>query len=119
MYLAINGVEPPVYPAEMQVTIMDLDNGETTTRTADGTLSRDRIAVKRQIQMSWNALKWEDLSAIMQAMEAPFFEFTYPDSMSGQQETRVFYVGNREAPIAFSRNGVTWWKGLQLTLTEQ
>jgi hypothetical protein len=119
VYLAINGVELPVYPAEFQVTIMDLDNAETTTRTADGTLSRDRIAVKRQIQMSWNALRWEDLSAILQMMEAPFFDVTYPDSMSGKIETRVFYVGNRESPIAFTRNGVTWWKGLQLTITER
>lgn len=119
MQLKINGVEIAVCPIEFNPTIMDLDNAETTVRTADGMLSRDRIAVKRQIEMSWNALKWEDASAILQAMEAPFFDFTYPDPMTGRIETKIFYVGNRQMPYAIKRNGVTWWKGLQLTLTEQ
>lgn len=119
MLMQIDGVELPVYPSSFNVTVMDLDDAETTTRTADGTLSRDRIAVKRQIEMSWPALRWEDLSAILQMMENEFFEFTYPDPMTGSQETKVFYAGNRPAPIAINKNGVLWWQGLQVTLTEQ
>jgi len=117
--ILIDGKKLPVSPAEMTVTVMDLDNAETTTRTADGTLSRDRIAVKRQIRLGWNALRWEDLSAILKMMQAPFFEVTYPDTVSGDIETRIFYVDNREAPFGFTRNGVTWWRGLQFTLTER
>lgn len=119
MYLAINGVEIAVYPFEFAAKLMDLDDGETTTRTADGTLSRDRIAVKRQIDMSWNALQWSQVSAVLTAMQDEFFQFTYPDPMTGQQETKTFYVGDRTAPVALTKNGVTWWQGLQLTLTEQ
>lgn len=119
MLLKINGVEIASYPSKLVVTILDLDDADSTSRTADGTLTRDRIAVKRQVQMSWPALKWDDLSAIMQAMADEFFEFYYPDSMSGQYETRTMYVGNRESPIAIERNGVMWWAGLELTLTEQ
>ena len=98
---------------------MDLDDAETTTRTADGTLSRDRIATKRQIEMSWPALPWEKLSAVLTAMQDEFFVFYYPDPMAGQYETKTMYVGNRQSPIAIERNGVIWWSGLQLTLTEQ
>mgnify|MGYP001285165956 CR=1 FL=1 len=119
MNFAVNGVTLPVYPASVSVTVLDLDDAETTTRTADGRLSRDRIAVKRQIELSWRALKWEDLSSILTEMSEPFFEFTYPDSMTGQHETKTFYVGDRSAPIAIERNGVLWWEGLQLTLTEE
>ena len=119
MNMKIDGVDLPVYPSTFQVTILDLDDAETTTRTSDGTFTRDRVAVKRQIEMSWPAIKWENLSAILQAMANEFFEFTYPDSMSGRYETRTFYVGDRPAPIAFERDGVIWWSGLQLTLTEQ
>jgi len=119
LYLAINGVEIAKYPAQFSVTVMDLDDADTTTRTADGTLTRDRIAVKRQIEMSFNAMLWEDIAAIQQAMADEFFEFTYPDPHSGQQETKTFYAGNRKAAVAIVKNGVYWWTGLQLTLTEQ
>jgi len=119
MYFAINGEELPIYPSEFSVSVMDLDDAETTTRTADGTLSRDRITVKRQMEISWPPMTWDKLSAILQAMGDEFFEFTYPDSMSGQIETRIVYAGNRKAPVLFTRNGVTLWQGLQVTLTEQ
>lgn len=119
MILKIDGVEIAAYPSNFSVTILDLDDADTTTRTADGTMTRDRIAVKRQIEMSWPALSWEKLSAILTAMQNEFFEFTYPDSMTGRYETKTFYVGNRTSPIAFERNGVMWWENLQLTLTER
>lgn len=119
MILKIDGVEIAAYPSSFSVTILDLDDADTTTRTADGTMTRDRIAVKRQIEMSWPALSWEKLSAILTAMQNEFFEFTYPDSMTGRYETKTFYVGNRTSPIAFERNGVMWWENLQLTLTER
>lgn len=98
---------------------MDLDNAESTTRTADGTLSRDRIAVKRQIEMSWPALTWDKLSGVLTSMQDEFFEFYYPDPMTGAYETKTMYVGNRQSPMAINKNGVIWWSGLQLTLTEQ
>lgn len=119
MLLKINTVVIPIYPAEFKVTVLDLDDADSTTRTADGTLSRDRIAVKRQIEMSWNPLTWANLSSIITAMQNEFFTFEYPDPMTGTQQTKIFYVGNRSSPIAIVKNGVTWWGGLELTLTEQ
>lgn len=119
MYIAIDGTEIAIYPSSMTVTVMDLDDGETTTRTADGLLTRDRIAVKRQIELAFPHLEWATLSVLMQSMSDEFFEVTYPDPYTGQEETKTFYVGNRAAPVAFYRNDVMWWQGLTLTLTEQ
>jgi len=119
VYLAINGTEVNVYPASFQVTVLDLDDGETTTRTADGTLSRDRIAVKRQIEANWPPMRWEQLSILLQMMADTFFDLTYPDPMTGRMETKTFYVGNRTSPVAFERNGMYWWNGLEMTLTER
>lgn len=119
MLLKINTVEIASYPSSFSVSVMDLDDAESTTRTADGTLTRDRITVKRQIEMSWPALTWENLSAILTAMQDEFFDFYYPDPMTGSYETRTMYVGNRQAPIAIEKNGIIWWSGLQLTLTEE
>lgn len=119
LYIDFNGVELVKYPNKFSVKVMDLDDGETTTRTADGRLTRDRIAVKRQIEMAWPPLKWEDLSTIMQSMQDEFVQVSYPDPMTGQQETKTFYAGDRTAPIAIERDGVMWWEGLEVTMTEE
>jgi hypothetical protein len=107
------------YPSTYQVTIMDLDNGESSVRTADGTLNRDRIAVKRQIEMSWGVLTWSEMSELLQSMADVFFTVTYPDPMTGKYETKTFYVGNRPAPFSVMSNGVMYWNGLKITLTEK
>lgn len=119
MLLKINDVEIAAYPKDFTVTVLDLDNDESTERTADGTLSRDRVTVKRQIEMSWNAIPWASVSALLTAMQDVFFDFYYPDPMTGQYETKKFYVGNRPAPVAVENNGVLYWAGLKVTLTEQ
>jgi hypothetical protein len=117
--LKINNVEIAAYPIEFTVTVLDLDDADSTTRAADGTLNRDRVAVKRQIEMSFSVLPWDKISAILKSMEPVFFDFYYPDPMAGKHVTKRMYVGNRPAPVAIDKNGVLWWDGLQVTLTEQ
>jgi len=118
MTIKINGVAI-VTPSEFQVTILDIDNGESTSRAADGTLNRDRIVVKRQIEMSWNLLKPAEISLILRQMADVFFEVEYPDPQEGTYITKTFYVGNRPAPVAIEKNGQLLWKGLKVTLTER
>ncbi|WMT39748.1 hypothetical protein RE628_20480 [Paenibacillus sp. D2_2] len=117
--LKINSQEIAEYPSSFQVTTMDLDDGESTVRTADGTLNRDRIAVKRQIEMAWGPLKWDRISSILRSMEDVFFPVTYPDPMTGKYETKTFYVGNRPAPFAVAQGTEIMWNGLKVTLTEK
>lgn len=119
MILRIDGVEIAAYPAVFRVTILDLDDAESTTRTADGRLNRNRVAVKRQIDMEFNAMPADKISSVLRAMGNVFFDLYYPDPMDGDYATRTFYVGNRPAVIPFERNGVIWWEGLRITLTEQ
>lgn len=119
MLIKINGDEIASYPSEFSVTVLDLDDADSTTRTADGSLTRDRIAVKRQIEMAWPAIRWSDISTILQAMDAPFFEVYFPDTMTGDYVTKTMYVGNRPAPVAIARDGEIWWGGLRVTLTEK
>lgn len=117
--LKINNVEVVAYPKDFTVTPLDLDNGESSVRTADGTLTRDRITVKRQIEMAWGLLTWPQMSSLLQAMSGVFFDFYYPDPMTGTYVTKKFYVGNRPAPAALSKGAEIFWSGLQITLTER
>ena len=119
MLLKINNVEITEYPITFEVTVLDFDNQESSQRTADGTLQRDRIVTKRQIQMSWGVLEWSKVSSILQAMQDEFFTLYYPDTMLGAYATKTFYVGNRPALAALSKGTDIFWSGLSLTLIEQ
>ena len=44
---------------------------------------------------------------ILQAFNPEYISVTYPDAMSGTDETRQFYVGDRTAPYK------CWWIGNQ------
>jgi hypothetical protein len=118
MLIKINGVEIAAYPKEFTVTALDLD-AETTARTADGNLNRDRITVKRQIDMTFSILTMAQVSGILQAMKDIYFDVEYPDPMVGDYVTKTFYVGNRPTPMAIEKNGVIYWDGLKITLTER
>lgn len=117
--MKINGKEVAAYPSSFTVTMLDIDDGESSVRTSNGMLSRDRVAVKRQIEMSWGVLKWSEISGVLTAMEDVFFPVTYPDPMTGKYETKTFYVGNRPAPFAVAQGNEVLWSGLKVTLTEQ
>ncbi|BFH60752.1 DUF6711 family protein [Paenibacillus azoreducens] len=119
MQLKINGQDIAVIPSQFQVTTMDLDDGESSVRTVDGTLNRDRIAVKRQVEMTWGPLRWSQISNILKAMDGVFFDFTYPDPMAGSYITKKMYVGNRPAPFAVAKGNEILWNGLKVTLTER
>lgn len=119
MILKINGAELPVYPSKFVASSFDLDNGETTQRTIDGTLNRDRIAIKSQVEMEFGILKWDEVSTILAAVSDVFFNFYYPDPVAGGYVERVMYVGNRSTPIALFQGGQAYWSGLKLTFTEK
>lgn len=119
MELKIEGRPIAAFPSEFSVQILDLDDADSTTRTADGRLNRDRVAVKRQIDMKFPLLQWAQISALLKQMDSMFFTIYYPDPMEGIYLTKTVYVGNRKAPVAIKKNGVLWWGELQITLTER
>lgn len=120
MHIKINGTEIAAYPSSFTATVLDLDDADASVRTADGTLNRDRVAVKRQLEMGWGPLTWPQISALLKQMDGVFFDVTYPDPMAGTHVTKRMYVGNRPAPFTVAgRDGQILWSGLKLTLTER
>ncbi|MCY9760931.1 hypothetical protein M5X06_18785 [Paenibacillus alvei] len=119
MKILIDGQEIAAYPSTFQVTILDIDDGNSSVRTANGTLNRDRVAVKRQVDMTWGVLSEQQISSILKAMSNVFFDFTFPDPMTGGSLTKKMYVGNRPAPFSMMSRGKVYWNGLKVTLTER
>ena len=117
-YIRINGATVKA-PKSYKFSIMDLDG--KTERTASGKMKRDRIATKRKLELEWGHLSDAEVSAILQAVTPVFFSVTYPDALTGNQQTRTFYVGDRTSP-AYSwvpSLNKAKWEGLSMNFVEQ
>ena len=117
-YLKINGVTIKA-PKSFEFAVMDLDG--QTERTASGRMKRDRIATKRKLELEWGHLSDSEISAILSAVSPVFFQVTYPDALTGNQQTRTFYVGDRTAP-SYSWSSALQnakWEGLKMSFVEQ
>ena len=113
--LKINGVAiaaPKVY----QVDISDLD-GESN-RNAKGELIRDRIAVKRKLNLEWGSLTQSEIQTLLKAVSSVFFTVTFPDPQLGLI-TKTMYVGDRAAPAYQFKNGEVRWSGLKMNFIEK
>lgn len=114
--LQIDGVAVAT-PKSFSVTVNDLD-GETN-RNARGDLIRDRVAVKRKLELEWPALNNSAMSTLLTKVQNVFFSVTYPDPMTGGNVTKTFYVGDRTAPMYRNTNGVILWEGLKMNFIEK
>lgn len=115
--LKINGADMPA-PTEMMCTISDIDSSKSG-RSADGIMHRDRIAVKRKLQLKWSFLSDVDMSKLLKAVKAEFFACTYPDPEAGTSMSLQFYVGDRSMPVYTVKNGVAGWSGLEMSFIEK
>lgn len=113
--LKINGVAIAT-PKTYEVTVQDLD-GETN-RNADGGLIRDRIAVKRKINLEWPPLTQAEISTLLTAVSGVFFTVTFPDPQLGMV-TKTMYVGDRTSPAYQFKNGEVKWSGLKMNFIEK
>ena len=97
--ITVDGVALPC-PSEYQWGLMDVSLGESG-RTDDTIMHKNRVGQKRKLQVSWVGLDWQQTATIMQAVNPEYMSVTYPDFLSGQMETRTFYVGDRTAPVKY------------------
>lgn len=121
--IRINGVEV-VEPSQFSLDYEEITDPNSSIRSLDGTYSKDIVATKRKLKMSWDALLWSEVAEIMTNVSQSFFEVTYPDSISGEMETRTFFIESRSTPVAFMQedeNGINtyYWQGVSITMTER
>ncbi|MGG7215245.1 DUF6711 family protein [Clostridium nigeriense] len=113
--IKINGVDIAT-PKTYEATVSDLD-GESN-RNANGELVRDRIAVKRKLNLEWGPLKQSEIQTLLNAVSSVFFTVTFPDPQSGMI-TKTMYVGDRTAPAYSYINGEVKWQGLKMNFIEK
>ena len=98
----INGVKIKT-PSNFGWGITDASSEESGRSSNDALMNKDVIAQKRNLELSWNNPTKEEVNTILTAVNytttGSFFQVTYPDALSGTDETRTFYVGDRKAPM--------------------
>lgn len=85
-------------PSSFQWGLQDISASESG-RTDDTEMHKNRVGQKRTISLQWNGLTWQQTAEILQAFNPEYIDVKYPDMMSGEYETRKFYVGDRTAPV--------------------
>lgn len=115
MSILLNGVAVAA-PLPYKVSINDLD--AESGRNAKGDLLRDRIAVKRSIELSWGVLSQSETTAILNAVSPVFFPVQYDDPQLGTV-IKTFYVGNRDVPLMLKSTSGTFYKGLGFNIVER
>lgn len=100
--LKVNGVSLPC-PASFQWSLQDVSASDAG-RTQDSTMYKMTVSQKRKLVVEWSFKDWTDASAILQAVNgSEYLSVEYPDMLSGEYETRTFYIGDRTVPVKF------WW----------
>lgn len=97
MRILINNGGQPVTlpdPSEWNYQIGDLDT--SGDRDATGLLHRAYVATKINYEFKWNALEWEKLQVILEAINHPEFTMTAPDPRDFRKTyTGQYYTGDR------------------------
>lgn len=113
--ITINGVNVPT-PSDIQIGIMDISNAQ---RNANGLMIIERIATKKKISISYTYLSATDLSNILNAVKAVFYNVTYLDPVTNTYVTGSFYSGDRNLGMIDFQNGVPRYKDLKFDLIER
>lgn len=93
MGITVSGVKIPD-ASVWNYEVADLDT--EAARDATGYLHRNRVATKINYEFEWNALEWEMLDTILNAVDSSKFTLVAPDPRTFNTEYRgEYYVGNR------------------------
>lgn len=111
-------------PSKMTVGLQDID-ASTTTRSANGTLLRDRVAggasAKRKLELEWPPMETADMKTVLQGISPEFFWVEYLDPYEGKARIAQFYAGDRKAPMYNSNlhGRGPLWESLTVNIVEK
>lgn len=103
-------------PKSMVIGVSDIDGD--THRNLAGNIVRDRIAVKRKLELEWGPLNQSEIQVLLNSVSSVFFDVTYIDPQLGTV-TKNMYVGDRTAPVYLIINGEAKWSGLKMNFIER
>lgn len=113
--ISVGGVALPT-PSGYSSGIMDLTHSE---RNARGTMISEFIARKYKIEMVWNFIEADELSALLTAIDEQFFTVEYLDQKTNTYKTGTFYKGDRTIPLFDFLSEVPRYKEVAMNFIER
>ena len=122
MVLKINNTDISDYiaPGGVKWTRSDVD-GTNAGRGLDGTMIRDRVAIKRRLDVTCRAMTLSEVSTVLALIEPEFVSVTYTDPRAGGAVTTTMYSNNIPATLSTFKkpDGTEMWTGLTFPLIEK
>ena len=84
-------------PSNLEYSVYDLDAGGSTGRALDGTLLRQRVAVKEKLTMEFPPMRAEDFKTMLDLIANQTFSCRYYSVKTGTVRDVTMYVGDRSA----------------------
>ena len=92
-------------------------DGPNVGRELDGTLIRDRVAIKYRWDVTCHPLTGAELSTILKAIEPEWVTLEYDDPVTNTVKTARFYSNNIPATFAMRlKDGTPVWTGVTFPL---
>ncbi|MDD3223967.1 MAG: hypothetical protein PHX70_04555 [Clostridium sp.] len=115
MNFTIVGIDVTPNLKSFQVDFVDI-YGDNINTNEQGVIMRDRLKQMRKIQCEWGPMTSSEMSAILLAVSPTGVAVQYTDPISGSDQVRNFYAGDRNTPkFDFVSN---MWLGLKMDLIE-
>lgn len=124
LVLTIDGVDFHSYlkaGAGYQWKRMDVDSEKAGRSTLDGSIERDRIAVKQRLDCECRPLNRTEVYTLLHALAPEYVSVTYTDpSKSSGTSTKTLYSNNPSVTLRYSltQKGELW-EGLKFPLVEK
>ena len=103
-------------PASYQYVLEDVSASDAG-RTEDVVMHKKRLGQTIALELAWNNLPIAEVSRILRAFQPEYVTVVYLDALAGDYRERVFYVGNRSAPLYNTRLNV--WSNVSFKLIDR
>lgn len=103
-------------PASYEYNLQDVSKS-TAGRTEDALMHKQRLGQVCSLNLTWNAVKTEDVAALLQMFDDEYFYVEYLDAKTGEYRVDKFYCGDRATPMYNAVLGL--WSNISFNLIRQ
>lgn len=120
MTFQINGTDITPYIASggLKWSRNDLD-GPNAGRALDGTMYRDRVAIKYRWDVTCKPLTSQEAAIILTLIEPEYITVTYDDPMTGELQTAEYYSNSIPAQYLMNIGGKEYWTGIAFPVIQR
>ena len=120
MVFKINGTDITPYIASggLKWQRQDID-GPNAGRALDGTMYRDRVAVKYRWDVTCKPLTSQETSIVLSLIEPEYIRVPYLDPVTNSETTSECYSNNIPAQYLMNIGGKEYWTGITFPVIER